>query len=268
MAFTRYENQICEISPAIPEADEYCFSVLSRILRGVCRLTVTDGERLIVCHSAEPYPVWVWQTDGASDEELEMAYLILKREFGFEGSYRFNVKHSMAKYLIDRAARDGFDLGIHTNMLAYSCPDPIPPKRPVKGEYRAAESEDIPIASEYMRRFHDEMNIDRTDMAAYVKRATELIAEGRLFFWYDELGERAAMASYGISGDKGSIGNVFTLPDKRRRGYAAGLVYALTLMIRDLGKIPTLYTDADYAASNACYEGIGYRSRGSLCTVG
>ena len=28
-----------------------------------------------------------------------------------------------------------------------------------------------------------------------------------------------------------------------------------------------LYTDADYAASNACYEKIGYILRGKLCTV-
>ena len=28
-----------------------------------------------------------------------------------------------------------------------------------------------------------------------------------------------------------------------------------------------LYTDAGYAASNACYERIGYVLRGRLCTV-
>ena len=28
-----------------------------------------------------------------------------------------------------------------------------------------------------------------------------------------------------------------------------------------------LYTDADYAASNACYEKIGYVLRGKLCTI-
>ena len=28
-----------------------------------------------------------------------------------------------------------------------------------------------------------------------------------------------------------------------------------------------MYTDADYQASNACYEKIGYILRGKLCTV-
>ena len=29
-----------------------------------------------------------------------------------------------------------------------------------------------------------------------------------------------------------------------------------------------LYTDADYKASNACYEKIGFILRGKLCTIG
>ena len=34
------------------------------------------------------------------------------------------------------------------------------------------------------------------------------------------------------------------------------------------GFLPMLYTDADYVASNACYEKIGYILRGKLCTIG
>lgn len=32
--------------------------------------------------------------------------------------------------------------------------------------------------------------------------------------------------------------------------------------------MPMLYTDADYAASNACCEKIGYMLKGKLCTIG
>ena len=37
---------------------------------------------------------------------------------------------------------------------------------------------------------------------------------------------------------------------------------------KEEGYIPMLYTDADYEASNACYEKIGYVLRGKLCTIG
>jgi len=40
------------------------------------------------------------------------------------------------------------------------------------------------------------------------------------------------------------------------------------MKVKEAGCIPMLYTDADYAASNACYEKIGYVLRGKLCTIG
>lgn len=43
--------------------------------------------------------------------------------------------------------------------------------------------------------------------------------------------------------------------------------YRIAKIVEAQGKLPVLYTDADYAASNACYEGIGYKKQGSLCTV-
>jgi predicted GNAT family acetyltransferase len=32
--------------------------------------------------------------------------------------------------------------------------------------------------------------------------------------------------------------------------------------------VPMLYTNADYTASNACYEKIDYVLQGKLCTIG
>ena len=46
------------------------------------------------------------------------------------------------------------------------------------------------------------------------------------------------------------------------------LVYQVTKVAQDAGYTPMLYTNADYVASNACYEKIGYVLRGKLCTIG
>ena len=46
------------------------------------------------------------------------------------------------------------------------------------------------------------------------------------------------------------------------------MVYEVTKLVKEAGYIPMLYTDADYPASNACYEKIGYILRGKLCTIG
>ena len=65
-----------------------------------------------------------------------------------------------------------------------------------------------------------------------------------------------------------SIGLVYTRKDERRKHYAEHLVYQVTEIVKNEGYIPMLYTDADYVASNACYEKIGYVLRGKLCTLG
>ena len=267
MNIKKYENQICNINLELLKDDEYCFFVLSRILQGECGLTLTDNSRIIICHSCDPYPVWIWLPNDASCEEMEFAYQTIKANFEFEGRYRFNLKYDLAHFFINRAQKDGCNLKISTNMLAYSCPSPIAPKKTAQGTCKVATLEDIEIAACFMNQFHDDVGIDQSTIDTHRKKAKELITEQRLFFWYDENNEKVAMTSYGISGDKGSIGNVFTRHDKRRCGYAANLVYAVTLIVRDKGKMPTLYTDADYAASNACYEGIGYIKQGSLCTI-
>ena len=61
---------------------------------------------------------------------------------------------------------------------------------------------------------------------------------------------------------------MYTHEEYRRRHYAENLVYQVSQMAKDAGYMPMLYTDADYAASNACYEKIGYVLRGKLCTIG
>ena len=49
------------------ENDKYTFFVLGRIMGGKCDLLLTDHERLIVCFSCNPYPVWIWTPDEAAE---------------------------------------------------------------------------------------------------------------------------------------------------------------------------------------------------------
>lgn len=78
----------------------------------------------------------------------------------------------------------------------------------------------------------------------------------------------AAGCSYTPNGDLASLSSVYTFPAHRRKHYAENMVYQVTRIVKDTGAMPMLYTDADYAASNACYEKIGYVLKGKLCTIG
>lgn len=63
------------------------------------------------------------------------------------------------------------------------------------------------------------------------------------------------------------MGGVYTYPEERRNHYAENLVYQVSKIAFDEGWNLTLYTNADYAASNTCYRKIGYKSCGDLCMV-
>ena len=39
--------------------DKYTFSVMSRIIKEDCTLRLSDHEKLILCFTRQPYPVWI-----------------------------------------------------------------------------------------------------------------------------------------------------------------------------------------------------------------
>lgn len=263
----RYENEIPRVKPSAFPLSPYTHFVLARILSDVCRLTLTDGQRILLCHSCDPYPVWIWLAHDATDAEKSETFCLARRHLGLGEGRRFNLEPSLAAYFIERAEKEGRPLRAVTKLLSYSCQSPIRPLYEEDGEIRAAREDEEKESAELLEAFKDELGFDQTDKPAYRQTARTLIAEGRLFFYIDAHGERVAMASYGLHGEMGSINNVYTLPSARRKGYAARLVYGLTQSILSLGKKPLLYTDALYKASNACYEKIGYKREGALVTL-
>ena len=111
------------------EADKYTFFVLKRIMGGESELLLSDHERLILCFTGHPFPVWIWTADDASEEEMEKAYRLAEENRLLDGKHHFNIKYSLAEHFIRRAAEEGSELKITTNMFAYDCLDPVSSKR-------------------------------------------------------------------------------------------------------------------------------------------
>ena len=250
------------------EGDKYTFFMLRRIMAGECKLLLTDHERMIICHSNNPFPVWIWTSDDISKEEMEKAYGLIKENGLLTEGQTFNIKYDLADYLIKRASEDAKTLSISTNMFAYDCPKPIEPDARADGELHRCVAEDIDELAEFMDLFHKETGIDQESLEAYRRKGEEAIREGNHFFWKNAEGRSVACCCFRLNGDMASVSLVYTREEHRRKHYAENMVYQVTKMAKEAGYVPTLYTDADYAASNACYEKIGYILRGKLCTVG
>ena len=249
------------------ERDRCTFFVLRRVIDGECKLLLTDHESLIICYSSEPHPVWIWTADKAPDGIKERAYrLASEHSLIREGMY-LNVKYELAEYFAERAAKDGKRMLTAKNMFAYECPAPVPPSVRADGDILRCTDKDLDELTEFTKMFHEETGVDIVDDAGYRASAASSVADGKTFFWQNGEGKNVACCNYRPVETMASIGRVYTRPEFRRRYYASNLVYRVTVIAKEAGFVPMLYTDADYAASNACYEKIGYELRGKLCSV-
>lgn len=252
----------------ILENDRYTFFVLHRIMGGKSKLLLTDHERLIICFTDHPFPIWIWTPDDASEAEMEKAYQIVSERSLLNGEYRFNLKYDLAKYFIEKAATDGKTFSISLNMFAYECRNPVKPAMIADGSIHRCRSEDLDELVDFIDLFQKEVGIDQKDRNGYRKDAETFINTENTFFWKNEQGKSVASCKYSTDGNMASINLVFTRPEFRRKHYAQNLVYQVTKLVMDAGYVPMLYTDSDNAASNACYEKIGYVLKGKLCTIG
>lgn len=252
----------------ILENDKYTYFVLSRIMGGKCELLLTDHERLIVCFTCKPYPVWIWSLDEATEEDMEQAYQLAKKYSLLDGKHRFNLKYGLARYFINRAAADNIKLFISKNCYAYDCQKLVKPTVVADGSIYRLGSEDIDELVDFLDLLHKEIEIDQTDRGDYRLQAEEFINGGNTYFWKDKHGKSVASCKFTPNGNMAGINLVFTRPEYRRKHYAENLVYQVTKLAMDAGYVPMLYTDADYIASNTCYRKIGYILKGKLCTIG
>ena len=247
--------------------DKYTFAVLDRILREDCDLIRTDHETLILCHSAARFPVWIWTPDGCPDAVKENAWNLAAGCRPLSDGFRFNIKYELADYFIRKAEQNGQKAGIHMQLFAYDCPSPVAPDRPADGCLYRCTSEDTEEAADLIALFYKEIGEKPPAREYCLEKAREHIGENAFFFWKDAAGRTVSCCSFRINQGLASLASVFTLPERRRNHYAQHLVYEVTKLVTEMGYMPMLYTDADYRASNACYEKIGYVLRGKLCTI-
>ena len=247
--------------------DKYTFSVLSRIISGENELLLSDHEKTIICFSCQPYPVWIWTPDDASEYDWERAYILAKENALLDGDHHFNMKYELAEYFISRAKREGLDFSVTTNLYAYDCLTPIAPAVKTDGKIHLCKSDDLDELVDFYEMFRNAVGIDLESREQYRIQAEDGIRSGRVYFWENPSGKAVASCNWHPVNDMASIGLVYTREEERRKHYAEHLVYEVTMIAKAKGFTPMLYTDADYAASNACYEKIGYVLRGKLCTI-
>ena len=139
---------------------------------------------------------------------------------------------------------DLFELGALQDIVA-------PPGEPV-----VATPDDFALVVRWEQAFESELGLPHADAESDMR---DRIANQALLLWRD--GETVAMAGFrDVLPDTARVSLVYTPPHARRRGYAMGVVHALSERLVTSGKTHCfLFTDANDPGPNALYPQIGYR---------
>jgi GNAT superfamily N-acetyltransferase len=128
---------------------------------------------------------------------------------------------------------------------------------------RLAGPGDVPLVVEWLSAFGGEVG-EHQSAEEVEQDASRRIAEGGLWFWYDD-GEPVSMAGntppvFGSS----RIGPVYTPPSTRGRGYGSAVTADVSRLLRDAGHQVCLHTDLANPTSNKIYAAIGYEPVGDF----
>lgn len=127
-----------------------------------------------------------------------------------------------------------------------------------KGSLRKAELTDLPLISNWVYQFCEDIN-EQISVETARKKAEEIITNQSLYVW--EINELVVSMANTTRPTQNNItiNLVYTPKNERKKGYASNCVAALSQQLLNDGyKTTSLYTDADNPTSNKIYMEIGY----------
>ena len=261
-----YKNQACPaLAELLTDSDAINYSVLKTILCGQCSDIFSDGEGIILCYSTAPYPVWVWVKQLQQDAVQTVAACI-REHFPLEDGFGFIADRPLLDAL---KAQDGYfeNTAVTLRLCSHKLETLTEPTRTPSGRADLARPEETELLAAMYRDMEREAEGMELPWEMCVEKMRGFIELGHLFVWRTESGEIAALASQDDCAPYSKISTVYTPPQHRRKGFAEAVVRHVCGAIMADGLTPILYTDGDYAPSNACYRKIGFRQLAELCTV-
>lgn len=249
--------------------DSVQFNILSLILESEHLKLYSDNSHIIICQSSPDTAVWIWTDDTITKDNAQMLYDCIYNEFEINTNSAFVIKPAMCdiikKVIKGKTGRDSYIL---TDMMSYHCLEPIEPEV-IDGFMEQADLNDIDIIAEYRANDLKEMNNINTSKEEQLENTKSLIESGNLYVWKNNDGDMTSIAFVAHrSREQARINRVYTEPKFRNRGYAGMIMYQLSKLLLKEGRIPVVYTDNTYPASNRAYKKVGYKECGGLYEMG
>jgi GNAT superfamily N-acetyltransferase len=239
---------------------------LIELIRQYPFLLVSDEKSFVVGMTGPQMPVWVWTSDGISEESLKELSDYLWDRFHGQGSIMLIAKPETADVLVKPFLGKSAAKQHRVCMESFENPRVIPAKNTDVSIERPSPADKKEIAV-CMANFQQDCYGKAEDYEDFLQEAGECI-ENPWFFVIKQQESVVATAQSRRETEKHmAINLVYTKPEYRGRGFAAALVAHISKLILERGKTPILYTDLANPASNRAYQNVGFIKRGKVDEV-
>lgn len=141
--------------------------------------------------------------------------------------------------------------------------DELIPAQGVSGYLRKPEADEVPLVLSWMQAFYAEANPSAPIHEARLAQIVAGEAGEMVWLWVDGAAPVSMCFTTRDTPNGRCIAGVYTPPELRGKGYASGLVSAVSQHSLDSGKsMPYLHTDVSNPTSNKIYAALGYRCIG------
>ena len=254
-----WTREAADALPLPPACDEVAFLRLKRMLSMGAPLVLSDGETCLFVQHDPHDAAWLWTVNGIDDETLSGLLLSLSalRE---QGRLEAIVCKNRTARLLQIAFSD--DIVKRKRLIAYRMPQLLPCMAEgacIVGSEVSSETAGV-LMAQLVQADGDPLNAQqRRDMGSAFSTGTNAYA------WQLSDGTVTTLARLAPVGTRYvDIHSVVTAENRRGKGYARALLSVLCQDILAQGRIPMLYADRDYPASNAAYRQIGFTEAGTL----
>jgi hypothetical protein len=220
---------------------------------------VRDADEVVgAAFRTPPYALALGPMPEAALQPLAEA--IAGVDHGFDGVNGFGVDAFLAAYAGTLPPGTSPTVASTERQVLYACEHLDVPT--VEGDATVATMAEFDHARRWFHDFVEEIDQHRPPPDGDDAPLRATVGDGRLRWWKDH-GSIVAMAGCSVpvevpGGVVSRIGPVYTPPEERRHGYAAGVTAALTAELLAAGRHVMLFADAANATSNGVYLRLGY----------
>lgn len=256
MAIIQNNHPIFENPAFLEKQSTFYFIMKNRYLNQTVH--ASDGKHYLISKSGSYFPSWVY-VDGKLDT-LSLDELI--RDLKTLKVQQLVCQQALyAQLKLRMQCSEPFKMGSY-------CLKDIQMNQWAQGHLALASLDEATWLTQWWCQATHEMNgVRAVSLNEASQQVDNMIASHSVYLWLNEQNEPCCMATIDESGDFVKFGHVYTPEIYRGKGYAATLIANLSKDALERRKIPVLYTDFHYQASNRAYTKVGFQLTEVLYTL-